>query len=407
MAKLRRDPSQFRPPLGATPVVSALIYRPTMPQPPTKKHCPETCRVCHVGHRQTFELPLRVMRFARSSAWLVAVLLGCFFSAPRLLAAPPSSSMQEAKRRFEEGVAAYDAGRYEASRVAFAQAYALEPLAELLINLGHSELKTGRYVEGSRHIAKALRDAEIGLGERRAAERALQSAEPYVARVKIAVNTDGATIVIDGEDVGTSPMIYAWYLEPGEHRIRASKEGFRHDEQTIGISRGQAKAVNLTLAPANASRKVVTPGAPPKSLDSPLDTGVSEDGRSVVPLVVGGALGVVGIAAGVVFTLDSGKKRDDRDAKLDALQNTASANTCGQNTGNALECDEIKDLDSKSHTSQTIGIVGFAAGGAAILGGVALYFLLPPSGDSPSEARVRFTPVIGTETAGLNFSGNF
>lgn len=348
------------------------------------------------------------MRFARSSAWLFAVLLGCFFSAPQLLAAPASSSMQEAKRRFEEGVAAYDAGRYEASRVAFAQAYALEPLAELLINLGHSELKTGRYVEGSRHIAKALRDAEIGLGERRAAERALKTAEPYVARVKIAVNTDGATIVIDGEDVGTSPMIYIWYLEPGEHRIRASKEGFRHDEQTIGISRGQAKAVNLTLAPANASRKIVTPGAPPKSLDSSLDAGVSDSGdRSVVPLVVGGAVGVVGIAAGVVFTLDSKSKREDRDVQLDALQNTASANACGQNTGNAVECDEIKDLDSKSRTSQTIGIVGFAAGGAAILGGVALYFLLPPSGDSGSEARMRFTPVIGTETAGLNFSGNF
>ncbi|HEX2879019.1 MAG TPA: PEGA domain-containing protein, partial [Polyangiaceae bacterium] len=300
-----------------------------------------------------------------------------------------------------------DAGRYEQSRVAFAQAYALEPLAELLINLGHAELKTGRYVEGSRHIAKALREAEIGLGERRAAERALETAEPYVARVKVVVNPDGAAIVIDGEDVGTSPMIYVWYLEPGEHRIRASKEGFRHDEQTVGISRGQAKTVNLTLAPANASRKVVTPGAPPKSLDSGLDAGVSDEGdRSVVPLIVGGGLGAAGIAAGIVFTLDAKSKREDRDVQLDALQNTASANACGQNTGNAVECASIKDLDKKANTSQTIGIVGFAAGGAAILGGVVLYFLLPAN-DESDQARLTFTPVINTETAGLNLSGNF
>jgi hypothetical protein len=313
--------------------------------------------------------------------------------------------MQEAKRRFEEGVAAYDAGRYEQSRLAFAQAYALEPLPELLINLGHAELKTERYVEGSRHIAKALREAEIGLGERRAAEAALKTAEPYVARVKVEVNTDGATIVIDGEDVATSPMIYVWYLEPGEHRIRASKEGFRHDEQTVGISRGQAKTIQLTLAPANASRKTVTPGEPPKSLDSPLDSGVSDE-RSVVPLVVGGALGAAGIAAGIVFTLDAKSKREDRDVQLDALQNTASANACGQNTGNAVECASIKDLDDKANTSQTIGIVGFAAGGAAILGGVVLYFLLPANEES-DQARLTFTPVIDTETAGLSFSGNF
>jgi hypothetical protein len=129
-------------------------------------------------------------------------------------------------------------------------------------------------------------------------------------------------------------------------------------------------------------------------------------GRSVVPLVVGGALGVAGIAAGVVFTLDAGKKRDDRDTRLEALQGTASANACGQNTGNAAECGEIKDLDDKARTSQTIGIVGFAAGGAAILGGVALYFLLPSSAES-DQARLTFTPVINTETAGLSFSGNF
>jgi hypothetical protein len=346
------------------------------------------------------------MRFARRSAWLAAVLLGCLLSAPAAHAAPATSSMQEAKRRFEEGVAAYDAGRYEAARVAFAQAYALEPLAELLINLGHAELKTGRYVDGSRHIAKALRDAEIGLGERRAAEAALKTAEPYVARVKVDVNVDGSTIVIDGEDVGTSPMIYVWYLEPGEHRIRASKEGFSHDEQTVGISRGQAKTIDLMLAPANASKKTITPGAPPKSLDSPLDTGVSDGDRSVVPLIVGGGLGVVGIAAGVLFTLDAGKKRSDRDSRLDALQGTASANACGLNTGNAVECGEIKDLDDKARTSQTIGIVGFAAGGAALLGGVIVYFALPADDDS-SSARLTLTPEIGRDSAGLHFSGQF
>jgi hypothetical protein len=347
------------------------------------------------------------MRFVRSFTWWMAVLLGCLLFTPELRAAPTSLSVQEARRRFDEGVAAYDAGRFEASRLAFAQAYALEPLAELLINLGHAELKTGRYVEGSRHIAKALRDAEIGLGERRAAERALQTAEPYVARVKVEVNIDGASVVIDGEDAGTSPMIYAWYMEPGEHRIRASKEGFTHDEQTLGVSRGQMKTIELTIAPLGGAPKAVAPGKPPKSLDSPLhDAGADEGGeRSVVPLIVGGAVGVAGIAAGVVFTLDAKSKREDRDSRVTALQSTG-ANSCGTNTGNALECEEVKTLDDKARKSQTIGIIGFAAGGAAILGGVVLYFVLPPSGSS-EQGHLAVTPVITANAGGISLSGDF
>jgi hypothetical protein len=319
-------------------------------------------------------------------------------------AAPPSTSVKEARRRFEEGVAAYDAGQYEASRIAFAQAYALEPIPALLINLGHAELKTARYVEGARHIAQALREAEIGLGERRAAERALESAEVHVARLKVAVNIDGASIRVDGQDIGSSPIIYVWHLEPGEHRIRGSKEGFESDEQVVGISKGQMKVVELRLAPVPKGTPITLNDTPPPA---PAQTGVDDGGgRSWVPLAVGGALAVGGIAAGVYFTLDSMSKRDERDTLVGDLQQSLGMGSCAPGGVGGASCREIEQLDSDARKSQTFGIVGFAVGGAALVGS-AIYFFATAGDDSGNSARMNVLPVVGTREAGLAFSGRF
>ncbi|HTM45250.1 MAG TPA: PEGA domain-containing protein [Polyangiaceae bacterium] len=304
--------------------------------------------------------------------------------------------MTEARRRFDEGVSAYDNKDYEAARVAFAQAYALEPLPELLINLGHAELKTGRNVEGCRHIAKALREAEIGLGERRAAEHALENAEHFVARIKVAVNLDGADLVIDGQDIAASPMIYPWYLEPGEHRVRASKEGFQSDDQVVTITKGQLKTVRLNLLrPGEVLTNLATPTQPP--VDD------SSHRRSMIPVWIGGGLSVAGIATGVVFTVIAANHRSDRNAKLDDLSGSAP---CGQGSGTVTTCNQIQQLDKTARRDQTIGFIGFGVGGAALLGTIT-YVLLTPSGSSESSASIRLTPVIGPQISALNLSGAF
>lgn len=340
-------------------------------------------------------------RFAREIGITITVLCSLLW-AGSAVATPNSLSISEARRRFQEGVAAYDAGKFEASRIAFAQAYALEPLPELLINLGHAELKTDRYVDGARHISKALREAEIGLGERRAAERALQRAEEEVARIKVAVNIDGATIRIDGEDIGASPMIYVWHLEPGEHRVRVSKDGFESDELLLGISKGKVKVVQVRL---KRIERVANP-TPLGSLDDPLpgrDKG-ADSGPSLVPVWIGGGLAVAGVAVGVVFSLDAASKRDDRDSRLSALSSAAGVNNpCATGAANVSGCSEVRDLDDKAASSQTLGIVGFAVGGAALIGTVT-YALLASGGN---DDTAQLTPLLGPQLAGLSFSSAF
>ena len=60
----------------------------------------------------------------------------------------------------------------------------------------------------------------------------------------------------------------------------------------------------------------------------------------------------------------------------------------------ATDCnwDEVRGLDSKAHTRSTLSTVAFVAGGAAILGGTALYFW---GRHMTREARVAIVPTAG------------
>src|SRR5262245_710202 len=63
-----------------------------------------------------------------------------------------------ARQRYEEGVKAYDAGRFEDARSAFLQAYALKRHPAVLLNLGLSEIKSKYPEDGGNHLQQFLRE---------------------------------------------------------------------------------------------------------------------------------------------------------------------------------------------------------------------------------------------------------
>src|SRR5262247_2617259 len=102
------------------------------------------------------------MRARATIACFVLLLVAALFpeSTARAQQPPASDPVTEvARQRYEEGVKAFDAGRYEDARSAFLQAYALKRHPAVLLNLGLSELRSGKYVEdGGNHLQQFLRE---------------------------------------------------------------------------------------------------------------------------------------------------------------------------------------------------------------------------------------------------------
>src|SRR5690606_1518199 len=127
-----------------------------------------------------------------------------------------------ARQRFREGVAHYDRQDYEKARLAFLQAYLLRPHPAVLLNLAQSELRAGRHAEAAENFSKYIRENPSAPAMDHA-RSGFEEARQRVTELNVQVNASGASVSVDGADVGRSPLPRAVYLMPGRHSVVARK----------------------------------------------------------------------------------------------------------------------------------------------------------------------------------------
>jgi len=152
-----------------------------------------------------------------------------------------------ARERFNEGVKAYDGGRYEEARSLFLQAYSLKRHPAVLLNLGQAELKSGHAVEGGNHLQQFLREDRAATPDQiDAAKNGIADARKRAAHVIVIADVDGAAVAIDGLAVGITPLFDPVFVEPGEHTVTATMQGRTATSKT-NATRGSASPVTLSL----------------------------------------------------------------------------------------------------------------------------------------------------------------
>ena len=178
-------------------------------------------------------------------------------------AEPPTEAVRMARKRFQEGIAAADAGNFEGARVAFQQAYALKPHASVLLNLGQAEVRTGHFLEAARHLANYLRDSSYGKpADRKVAQAALVDAESKVGKLVLEIDVDGAEATVDGELSGHSPTgADPFYVEAGQRKLHVKKDGYEDFEQQLALDAGRTTHFSVVLKRLAASRAAVQPAA--------------------------------------------------------------------------------------------------------------------------------------------------
>jgi hypothetical protein len=224
-----------------------------------------------------------------------------------LLAATASAQTPdaEAQRLFADGVAAVEREDYATALVAFRRAFDLSGRAFLLYNVGMAHRALLEYPEA---IDVFRRYLDLGgpdvPHERRVEVEALVvEMEANLASILVWVEPHGARILIDGRDVGYSPLAAPIRVAPGRHVLEARLEGHHDAGREFDVMAGERPTLSLALVP----RAPDEDGSPGTGEESVVETWWFW--TIVGALVVGGAVTAVVLAwpdddpAGVWWTI--------------------------------------------------------------------------------------------------------
>lgn len=213
-----------------------------------------------------------------------------------------SPELEAATQHFKQGIALYEEGDYAAALFEFRQAYAARPDYRLLYNIGVTELETNDYAAAKSSFERYLAEGGDELApERRAeVESQLETLAQRVGTVVIHSNIEGATVFIDGNDQGTTPLSGGVLLNLGSRRIEVRHPEFDPFNEVIDVVGGAEVEVTVTLG-------VVEPDPPMPSVQ-PDPVPQADDSPGLKRLRVGtyislGATALLGIGTAVTGTL--------------------------------------------------------------------------------------------------------
>jgi len=157
-----------------------------------------------------------------------------------------NTDFELAKAHFKTGEIYYDRGRYPDAAREFEEAYRLSQRGELLYNMGKSYDGAGDQARALKAYRQFLASVPSSADRKTVNERVV-ALERLVGRVNILASVAGAQVEVDGEKVGTTPLPAALELNPGGHKLLASKEGWKTFRSQVVVAPGTEVTIDAKL----------------------------------------------------------------------------------------------------------------------------------------------------------------
>lgn len=145
----------------------------------------------------------------------------------------------------------------------------------------------------------------------------------------------GATVTIDGKEVGTTPVSKV-ESEAGKHKVEVAMEGYVTQERTLTLAKGRTEELSFTLSPT-------------KELLASQKEQASEKRKKIGSVLRWGgvALGVAGVGAAAYFWIDADGKYEDY--------------------SNGTDSGELPGMYEDASSSATYGNLSAVAGGVGLV----------------------------------------
>ncbi|WP_437893540.1 hypothetical protein [Sorangium sp. So ce124] len=219
-------------------------------------------------------------------------------------------------------------------------------------------------------------------------------ARRHVGALDVRVSEPGAAVLVDGRQVGLSPLPRPVYVAPGQYRVSGQLAG-EQIETTAAADAGGERTVWLTFPRTRAE----APAHPPpvsKAASWPVAAPPSSTPSPALRWWIVGALATTSAAlatVGALSVLEANDAAEDRDAAMDRAQWEVFHCRPG-----LPACDAYADADGRTKTFTALSVGAFVGAGLSAGGAVAAGFLLAP------EVKVR-VGVVGTAPGvGLSFA---
>jgi hypothetical protein len=276
---------------------------------------------------------------------------------------PPSlaeSLTGQAKDDYESGRILFDNADYTGALVKFGHAFELSSDVRLLWDMGACEKNLRHYVRVLHLVERYLHDGDTRISEaqRASAATVVRTVRELVSGIRLIVNEAGASVYVDDELVGTSPILEPVLVDLGDRRVRVDKPGFK--EQAFVQHVVGAADVTVTVSLEHEAR----------------------DGRLAIVTDGVGTIQVDGTAVGV------GRWEGPVSAGTHAVRVTATA-MAPYASDVAVKEGESRTLDvTLRHEAGGVSPVWWIAGGVVAAAGLGVggYFLFKPSSTTTGPA---------------------
>jgi hypothetical protein len=292
------------------------------------------------------------------------------------------------------GREAYSHKDYEAARVALAHAYALDPKASTLLELGLAELESDHPVEATQHLREYLTHTEVPAEKLTAVRsRWLPRAEAQTSQIEVTAPA-GAEVLVDDVVQGRAPL-GPILVRVGSHEV-ASREGTSVEKQTVSAKGGDV--LDLRFQPVGDTVVGVPSGGP--SAAAAVDHhGAWTEARSksvtVIALATGAAV-VFGV--GIGFGITSDHSASEARSLSGQLDPDPSGSACTRSP-TPTQCGPLAQAIQRTNDQHALS-VGFELGGGVLAAGaVATWLLWHPR--SPQVGGLYVDPVLSARGAGL------
>lgn len=169
--------------------------------------------------------------------------------------APAKKTLSEtltgpAKADYDSGILLYKQGEYGPSAAKFMAAYGTSNDARLLWNAAAAEKQQRHYAKARTYVRQYLAlGVDLGEKDKSDANELVATLDRLVSEVTIAVNEPGAVVVVDGEQLGESPLAKPAALDSGSRVLKVEKPGFLPYQSTFTVNGGAPQTVDVKLLP--------------------------------------------------------------------------------------------------------------------------------------------------------------